>query len=575
MAFVQPLPRVLPSAPPWLVAGAALVSLYPLARIVWSAPFAGAVAAAAVFGKLLVEAACLLWASGRGELPARLRAALRVLGLTSLLSATTVLLLEVIDWRHLGLPTPPRHLNQHTALASYLLYLVGFAIYPRFTHRREDAPVLWLDFMASIGGLGVLQWLLLTWPLLASTPLQRPPVTIYGLAFVLATAGLNVLIVWGRRLPTPRAFWWFVGGVAAYLPVTFLAQLEMAGVIGAQITSLAYFWGLIPTMVGCVLMRRDPVTERESYVPPTWWRTFNPVPLWTVAALGVTLAVAVWRGDLSYTALIAVTLLGLAVLLALRAQLTSRENARLRREEAEAAARLARVKTEAIGRLAGGIAHEFNNLMTTVLGFAELSEAELSPKDPVQEHLHYIRTSAVRAATLTRQLLQYSGQQVNLRRPFDLAALLRGLAPALDAGPRSGTRLSLDVCESVIVHGDPDQITQLLHELIANSTRAMAGDGAIHISLSPDARVSTRMYVALAPPAGACTLAVRDSGCGMAPDVVPRIFDPFYTTAPPPGATGLGLSSVYGIVAAHGGGIGVDTVQGAGTTIYVYLPSAA
>ncbi|WP_291983736.1 ATP-binding protein [Luteitalea sp.] len=575
MQSALPLHRVLPLMPPWLAGGAALVALYPLARVLWGAPLADSVAAGAVALKLVVECASLLWASGRPELPGRLRVSLRVLGGTSALAATSVTLLEVVDWTRFGLPAVAYGINQYSALASYALYFVGFSLFPRLRLRREDAPVLWIDFAATVLGLGVLQWLLLTWPLLNVSRGTAQPVLTYAVAFLISASGLHLMIVWGRREPSPRAFWWLVGGLAAYLPVAFLAQLELAEVIDARMTSFAYFWGLMPTIIASVLIRHDPLPQQVQQVQPvqpTWWRTFNPLPLWTVAALGVTLIVAVRRSDERYTQVIAIALLVLAVAIAVRALLSGRENARLRREEALARERQAQAKAEAVGRLAGGIAHEFNNLLTTVVGFAELSGESLSPRDPVQKNLRYIRESADRAATLTRQLLQYSGQQMDFRRDADLAALVRSLAPTLRAGLPPGMRLTVEVLDSVVVRVDVDQLEQLLRELVTNSVTASEGEGDIVVSLSLQPPSLAGMHMALAPPAHACVLAVRDTGHGITPDVVPQIFDPFFSSAPRPLKTGLGLASVYGIVAAHGGGLGVTTAPGAGTSIYVFLP---
>jgi len=561
--------------PSWLIGGAALVVLYPLLRVLWPSPLAPSAASAAIVLKLLVEGAALLWASSRADLPSRLTLSLRVFGGTSLLGAVSVLLFEVIDWPSLGVAMEVAGITHYTALASYALYFAGCSLFPGLRLRREDAPVLWIDFAATVIGLGVLQWLLLTWPLLNAGRGTAPPVIAYAIGFLLSAAGLHRMIVWGRREPSARAFWWLVGGLAAYLPVTFLAQLELTGVGDARVTSVAYFWGLVPTLVASTLFRHDPLPAAAPAVQPTWERTFNPLPLWTVVALGVTLVVAVGRNDERYTQIIAVALLCLAVAVAVRALLTGRENARLHREEALAAERLSRAKAEAVGRLAGGIAHEFNNLMTTVVGFAELSGEELNPRDPVQENLRYIRESADRAATLTRQLLQYSGRQMDFRRDIDLAALLRSLAPALRATLPPGIRVSVEALDAVVVRADPEQIEQLVRELVANSVTASEGEGDIVVSLSLQAPSVAEMHVALEAPARACVLAVRDNGCGIPADVVPQIFDPFFSSAPRALKAGLGLASVYGIVAAHAGGLGVVTAPGSGTTIYVFLPVAS
>lgn len=137
-----------------------------------------------------------------------------------------------------------------------------------------------------------------------------------------------------------------------------------------------------------------------------------------------------------------------------------------------------------------------------------------------------------------------------------------------------GIRLSVDALDAVVVRADPGQIEQLVRELVANSVTASEGGGAIVVSLSRQAPSVEGMHVALEAPRGACVLSVRDSGCGIPADVVPQIFDPFFSSAPRALKAGLGLASVYGIVAAHAGGLGVTTVPGVGTTIHVFLPIA-
>ena len=125
------------------------------------------------------------------------------------------------------------------------------------------------------------------------------------------------------------------------------------------------------------------------------------------------------------------------------------------------------------------------------------------------------------------------------------------------------------------MRADPEQIEQLVRELVANRVTASEGEGDIVVSLSLQAPPVAGMHVALEAPARACVLTVRDNGCGIPADVVPQIFDPFFSSAPRALKAGLGLASVYGIVAAHAGGLGVVTAPGSGTTIYVFLPVAA
>jgi two-component system, cell cycle sensor histidine kinase and response regulator CckA len=228
-------------------------------------------------------------------------------------------------------------------------------------------------------------------------------------------------------------------------------------------------------------------------------------------------------------------------------------------------------KLEAMGRLAGGIAHDFNNLLTGIIGFNDLAMAGMPAADPRREQLEQVRAAGERARRLVAQLLTFSRGQAQHREPVDLVGLVRA-AEGLVAGVVSpGVAVDLDLpAEPVVVEADPSQLEQVLLNLAVNARDAMPDGGRLRV------RVAARTEQA-ATPDGAITgpfavLEVVDAGTGMPPEVANRVFEPFFTTKAPGRGTGLGLSTVYGIVRDAGGTILVDSAPGEGTTFRVLLP---
>lgn len=251
-------------------------------------------------------------------------------------------------------------------------------------------------------------------------------------------------------------------------------------------------------------------------------------------------------------------------------------------EAKEAAARQARIeaelrqvqKLEAIGRLAGGVAHDFNNMLSVILGYVEVAQDRLAPQDPLSADLAEIRRAAERSADLTRQLLGFSRRQLSEPRIVALNAIIRDQAGMLGRLMGEDIELRLVLQEPLWnVRIDPAQLTQVLTNLAANARDAIRGPGTVLIetaSVELDDRYREgRPYV---EPGPYVMLAVTDSGVGMDADTRVNIFEPFFTTKA--GGTGLGLATVYGIVKQHGGYIHVYSEPGHGTTFKIYLPKA-
>ena len=232
--------------------------------------------------------------------------------------------------------------------------------------------------------------------------------------------------------------------------------------------------------------------------------------------------------------------------------------ARHRREMEEAESR----RLESIGRLAGGVAHDFNNLMTAVMGYGELLFGSLAPDDPRRADVAEIQRAAARAGELTQQLLAFARRKEVSPRRIDVAAQLHGIERLVTSlvGPqvRLECRIAPDLPPVLI---DPTQFDQVIMNLAVNARDAMPGGGTLRIAADRAA-------------AGGVRLVVSDEGTGMTPEVLARVFEPFFTTKPVGQGTGLGLSTVHGVVHQAGGRIDVESAPGRGTTFRIDLPAA-
>lgn len=231
-------------------------------------------------------------------------------------------------------------------------------------------------------------------------------------------------------------------------------------------------------------------------------------------------------------------------------------------------------KMEAVGRLAGGVAHDFNNLLTVIISYAAMLVDNLGPADGNREDAQAIASAAARASGLTRQLLAFSRKQVLQPRVININAVVSDLESMLRRliGEDIELVTSLDIAVGPI-NADPSQLEQVLMNLVVNARDAMPDGGRVTISTS-NTKLSTEFPTnALRSADGDFVmLTVSDTGHGMSRDVQQRLFDPFFTTKELGRGTGLGLSTVYGIVKQSGGEIYVNSELAIGTEFKVYFP---
>ncbi len=231
-------------------------------------------------------------------------------------------------------------------------------------------------------------------------------------------------------------------------------------------------------------------------------------------------------------------------------------------------------KMESIGRLAGGVAHDFNNMLTVILGHAELALGELPSESPVRADLQEVEHAARRSADLTRQLLAFARRQAVTPRVLNLNDSIAVALKMLRRLIGEDVALSWSPgAELWSVKVDPSQVDQILANLVVNARDAIPGVGTVSIATKniPAGAASLARF----PDAAAkdhVRLTVRDSGAGMDPDTLAHAFEPFFTTKAEGHGTGLGLATVFGIVQQNEGHIDIDSQPGAGTTVTIHLP---
>jgi len=234
------------------------------------------------------------------------------------------------------------------------------------------------------------------------------------------------------------------------------------------------------------------------------------------------------------------------------------------------------LKLQAIGTLAGGIAHDFNNILFPILGFAELAMDDIPPGHPARRSLEEILKAANRAKDLVQQILTFSRRNGRERKPVRVPQVVREALALMRASIPKTIEIACEIddgCRPIL--GDATQIHQVVVNLCTNAYQAMQETGGrLEVRLEETEidyeqtrrHIGTRMGPHL-------HLSVRDTGVGMEPSVLSRIFEPYYTTKEPGKGTGLGLSVIHGIVKHHGGFITVESAPGRGSTFHVYLPA--
>tara|TARA_R110000782_G_scaffold78276_8_gene155557 strand:- start:224600 stop:227017 length:2418 start_codon:yes stop_codon:yes gene_type:complete len=244
------------------------------------------------------------------------------------------------------------------------------------------------------------------------------------------------------------------------------------------------------------------------------------------------------------------------------------EEGRLKRQVAQA------TKMQAVGQLAGGVAHDFNNILTAIIGHCDLMLMRHTPGDSDYDDIQQIKSNSNRAASLTRQLLAFSRQQTLRPQVLQLPDIVADVSNLLQR--LIGEKVKLEVTHGRnlgMVRADPGQMEQVIVNLAVNARDAMPDGGTLSIqTFSMTSSQVRELRSTVLPPADYTGLRVSDTGMGIPLDLLPKIFEPFFTTKEVGKGTGLGLSTVYGIVKQSGGYIFAESEPGRGTTFTIYLP---
>ena len=244
------------------------------------------------------------------------------------------------------------------------------------------------------------------------------------------------------------------------------------------------------------------------------------------------------------------------------------EESKLKRQVAQA------TKMQAVGQLAGGVAHDFNNILTAIIGHCDLMLHRHEPGDSDYDDVQQIRSNSNRAASLTRQLLAFSRQQTLRPQLLQLPDVISEVSSLLRRLLGETVRLSIKHGRNLgAVRADPGQLEQVIVNLAVNARDAMPDGGTLTIqTFALPASEVRGLGVEVLPVADYTAMRVADTGSGIAPELLGKIFEPFFTTKEVGKGTGLGLSTVYGIVKQSGGFIFADSAVGEGTSFVVYLP---
>ena len=392
---------------------------------------------------------------------------------------------------------------------------------------REPLPFYsrW-DSWWRMNALGILLAtpLILTWRSWASRKGesldQRP---LQGWLLPIST-GVTAIALWAVTRgvpPSPSA----IGMLYMLLPIPLLGALRL-GPTGA----------VVPACVSALLVTMFTAAEAGPFTCVPIDVRHEPLQMYLLATLAIPLV---------FGALIAERETGLAA----RRQLEEK----LRQSQ----------KMDAIGKLAGGVAHDFNNLLTAIMGYAESVKGQLPTGTPLRADLDGILQASDRASWLIRQLLAFSRQQVLSPQVLDLGLVVEMLSPILRRLLGERIRLVTQVVEGPhCVRIDRVQMEQVVLNLVLNARDAMPDGGTVEVTTSRAATDTGDHAV----------LTVRDDGIGMPPEVSARAIDPFFSTKDPAKSSGLGLSTVFGIVEQSGGTLQLQSAPGKGTTVLVCLP---
>ena len=562
---------------PWLTA--ATIVFGALAVLPWATPFGPLTGGAAGTGAALLvtlgPGVLILLASRRADLLPGLRRALGLLAFSMLLTAAGNLLRFV---GAVGVPAPSvPGLDLATTVAIWALGLAALILIPLAPLSPGAGWRLATDVTIAVLGMSLAVVAVWTLPgMRLAPPSAHLKLIAYNAMEAANLVVLNLILVRGPSRPIRRAILWLSATIV--IETAYLVALEYA--LGRRtqdfrLSNSLFFLDYLAYLYAGVCFLFDSQPDRDLPLLPEELRAFNPLPGVAVLGVGALLILAARQPSDPALVPLAVGSVVLALLLLARVAAASAENLRLLREEAAEERRRQADKMALMGRLAGGIAHVINNLMTVVLGRAELSLMTPGTSPEIRENLKAVSDAARRAAGLAERLLGASGRRMRDGRTTRILDVVLGQREAMRQVAGPDRVLTWDLAE-----GDalvpPSDLEAVLLELVSNAADATAPGGRITIRVRDESLQASPAGASRDLPSGRYSiLDVEDNGRGVAGDALPHIFEPFYSTRPGHEGRGLGLSVVHGIVSKCGGAVLVDTEPGAGTRVRVYLPQGA
>ncbi len=382
-----------------------------------------------------------------------------------------------------------------------------------------------------------------------------------GFGYLAGIAGAATLsfVLWrvGDRIPLR-----WVSAAGSLMVVTCIG-LTAWGYAQTRTLDFPVFMGLVMFMTGVLHLYRAWLIINSILCLVTWGILGFAAAGREFAAIGVSLltvaAITLMVQHIAMTYFLATDRLRLTELEHARAEQVLREqlwhNQRL----------------ESIGTLAGGVAHDMNNMLAAIVTLSELAREH--PDQPCRDDLDQVLSAAKRGTELTRNLLAFSRRSTYHKVNLDVAPLVQGVTRLLERTLAKRVDFLISGATARAIEGDEAHLSQALVNLCLNGVDAMEGKGTLEITIgdrSVGLDVATRLDLA---PGMYVTIAVRDRGTGIPPDVIPRIFEPFFTTKGVDKGTGLGLAMVYGTLKSHGGAITAESELGDGAVFTMYIPA--
>ena len=525
------------------------------------------------------EATLFLIAARRTMLGRRLQQANAMFGVALLLVAVSDTLVILMR-----LPTTGRalsHVNDVLEFTYTLAGLAGLLWMPLAPLSRSGRRLVVLDIVIAVSGMVLVYFATTTMVGLSSAhPAERSRIVQYGLAGAGNLVALNLILVRGLARPVRGAIVFLAATTVLEIAYWVLVQFHLAGLrIDLRLVDVVFAADQVCYAGAALAFLTEPLetTSTRRARLPDWLRAINPLPAAAVIAVGGLLVYHVVTGRSQNVAVLTIGMVVLSLLLVARLMIAARDRADLVRLESERTQRLLADRVTALRQLAGGIAHEFNNLMAVIVGNTDLALELVPGGSPLSARLGVILQSADRAVLLTSRLLTYAGGgTAAVRAPVSVDDCLVDLQPHIReiVGDMMDVRYDLQSGGRRVMV-DRGLFDRAVLNVVSNAAAAMTAHGRLHIATRETSLAGGLTDAVLpAPPGAYAVIEISDNGVGMDARTIARAFDPFYTSQSRARASGLGLSVVHGTMVAHDGGIAVQSAPNCGTVFRLFFPLA-